>query len=85
MDWDFIEVGAVEVDYRQRLFLAAFEEWVIAVKKPLKLTPMQIVLLSFTPWTLARMDFRQWNLNPNDSYDSEPPGLVVSSSESEDD
>jgi hypothetical protein len=35
LDWDFIEVGVVEVDYRQRLFLSSFEEWVIAVKKPL--------------------------------------------------
>jgi hypothetical protein len=50
-----------------------------------QLTPVQIVLLGFTPLALDRMDFRQWSLNPNDPYDSEPLGLVSSSSQSEDD
>jgi hypothetical protein len=36
LDWDLIETGAVEVDYRQHLTKTVFEEWVIADKKPLK-------------------------------------------------
>jgi hypothetical protein len=61
LNWDLIETGAAEVDYRQRLTKTAFEEWVLADKKPLKLTPAQIVQLGFTPLVLDRMDFRQWN------------------------
>jgi hypothetical protein len=43
------------------------------------------VQLGFKPLVLDQLDFRQWDLDPNDLYDSEPTGLVESSSESEDD
>ncbi len=80
-----IETIVAEVDYRQRLTKTAFEEWVIPDKKPLILTPTQIVQLGFTPLALDQLGFRQWDLDPNDPYDSESLGLVTSSSESEDD
>jgi hypothetical protein len=71
--------------YRQRLTKTAFEEWVIAAKKPIKLTAAQLEQPGFKTLDLDQLDFRQWDLDPNDQYDSELPGLVASSSESEDD
>jgi hypothetical protein len=57
----------------------------MAAKKPLKLTEAQLGQLGFKTLDLDQLDFRQWDLDPNDQYDSELPGLVASSSESEDD
>ena len=71
--------------YRQRLTKTVFEEWVIAAEKPLKLTEAQLGQLGFKTLDLDQQDFRQWDLDPNDQYDSEQPGLVTTSSESEDD
>ena len=48
--------------YRQRLTKTAFEEWVIAAKKPLKLTEAQLGQLGFKTLDLDQQDFRQWDL-----------------------
>jgi hypothetical protein len=93
LDWDVIEARLlvwvqwrkIYNYYRQRLTKTASEEWVITVKKPLKLTEAQLGQLGFKTLDLDQLDFRQWDLDPNDQYDSELPGLVASSSESEDD
>ncbi len=47
--------------YRQRLTKTAFEEWVIASKKPIKLTATQLEQLGSKTLDLDQLDFRQWD------------------------